>query len=357
MHQALQALYRSPSWHQESVVTNQVAPGKPEKLESLARLNRLVSQKYTSRPLLGDDTASPVRVPLGIAEIDTCLNPEGARGIIANALHEVRVESCLDAASGAGFSLCLGLIMARKIAAAKQASGKNQSLEAPEVPPVFWICDAFTRSEYAGFYGPGLSAFGLAPENLIRIFPRTAREAVWAAGEIAAARNAASLCLMEIHGNPAEMDLTTSRRLMLRARASCTPVIILRHNGKAQASAAITRWHVSPAVSRHEQYISFRSLLGPPSFSVRLEKCRGGKISRDDPWKMEWNADDQCLVLLNPENATGRDTNRPFPDPAYAHSAIGSISSTASRHGDGPALSCDPFSPSADRQDRKAALR
>lgn len=273
-----------------------------------------------------EDPAGPLRVPLGMDEIDAALDPDTQGGIIANALHEVRVETCLDAASGAGFSLCLGLLMARGIAASRHAAGRISGPGAVETLPVFWISDAFVRAEYGAFYGPGLSAFNLDPEDLIRVFPRTRREALWAAGEIVSAKNAVGFCLVEIRGNPAEMDLTTTRRLMLRARTSCTPVIILRQSGFEEASAAATRWHISPAVSRQDRQQPYRTLLGPPSFSVHLEKCRGGRITGKNPWKIEWNANDQRLVLLNPANdvaanPAGGSSNRAIGKNAFVRRA------------------------------------
>ena len=130
-------------------------------------------------------TAEPQPLPrsLGIAEIDHALDPAESRGIIANALHEVRVETGLAAARrrwlcpGSGPDNGKGSLVFRKGAGSSQTT---------RTLPVFWISDDYTRAEYGGFYGPGLAVFGLRADNLIRIRPKDRREALWAAGEIAA---------------------------------------------------------------------------------------------------------------------------------------------------------------------------
>ncbi len=260
------------------------------------------------------------RVALGIDCIDAVFDPPSHAsphshaslpgGIIANGLHEVRAETGLAAGAGAGFALALGLTLARGVAKGMIRQRGTDGHELPSLsplPPVFWIADRHTRQEYGGFYSPGLAAFGLSPENLIRIHPQSREESLWAAGEIAATPGAAAFCLIEIRRHPKEMDLTTTRRLLLRAQVSGTPVILLRQSGEEEASAALTRWHVRPAASQTcpDPTVPHRLLplpdqfIGPPSFDVQLEKCRGGNANSSTRWIMEWNRDDQCLALAS----------------------------------------------------------
>jgi protein ImuA len=243
---------------------------------------------------------APARIPFGIAEIDRALDPVHGAGIVANALHEVRVESGLNAACGAGFALALGLMTAGT---------------APEekVHTVFWISDTFTCDEYGRFYGPGLSLFNLKPENFIRIHPQGRREMLWAAGEIAATPNAAAFCLIEITKHPGEIDLTATRRLMLRAQSSGTPVILLRQSGNEEASAAHTRWRVRPAASAQSPAMPEtqtstplqNQFIGPPAFAVSLEKCRGGHADPSTQWTIEWNRDDQRFTPITSDGKSG----------------------------------------------------
>ncbi|MGB7287564.1 MAG: hypothetical protein WBC71_11585 [Salaquimonas sp.] len=277
----------------------------------IAYLNRSIAG-IEKRTVTLQDIQTQIRVPIGIAEIDSILSSSrqttAAQGIIANALHEIRVERGLEAANGAGFALCMGLTIARALL--RKQTGKTAHLGIKPLAPVFWIADDFTRSEYGDFYGPGLKAYGIAPENLIRIHPKNREETLWVAGEIAATRGAASFCLIEIRGHPKEFDLTTTRRLMLRAQASGTPIILLRQSGQEEASAAATRWHVSPAsscntgrnarnkIGKHQTHPLMHQFIGPPAFTVHLEKCRGANANQMTPWKIEWNPHDQCFALL-----------------------------------------------------------
>jgi protein ImuA len=260
--------------------------------------------RIEKKQILLEGAAAPLRVSLGIEKIDAILDPKNHQGLIASALHEIRVETGRSAANGAGFALCLGLTIARQLRCQKNA----MAAEPKDIPPVFWVCERHIHNEYAAFYTPGLAAFGLAPENLIRIHPRSREETLWAAGEIAATNNAAAFCLIEIKGHPKEFDLTATRRLMLRAQTSQTPVLLLRQSGHEEASAAATRWHVSPAISSTAMDNCpsnplLRQFLGPPVFSVSLEKCRGAIARQTSPWIMEWNTHEQCLTLLEPDKS------------------------------------------------------
>lgn len=271
------------------------APGA-QRMQHKAELRERLSKTINAierRPIRLCEDMCVQRAAFGISELDRALDPAEGKGIVINGLHEIRVACGLDAASGAGFALCLGLIMTAA------SGGTQQNLGSLSV---FWICDGFTRREYGGYYGPGLRAFGLAPQDLVRICPANLEESLWAAGEVAATRGAARFCLMEIRGHPKALDLTVTRRLMLRAEASGTPVIILRQSGEEEASSALTRWHVKPAVSQRATAAAgplMHQFIGPPAFTVSLEKCRGGNAHCLNPLIMEWNRNDQCLVPAN----------------------------------------------------------
>lgn len=270
-----------------------------QKQELRQNLSNTISKIENRTPQLSE----PIKVSrasLGIHAIDKALDPVAAKGILTNALHEIRVTNGLDAASGAGFAFCLGLMMTKE-------SADPHNVKQSELPPVFWISDHFTRQEYGSYYGPGLCAFSIAPQNLIRISPSSLEESIWAAGEITATHGAARFCLMEIRGHPKALDLTVTRRLMLRAQSSGTTILILRQSSEEEASSAATRWHVMPASSRKSPSGAsplMHQFIGPPSFSVSLEKCRGGNPIFN-PFIMEWNSNDQCFALSKADTNHG----------------------------------------------------
>lgn len=218
------------------------------------------------------------RARFGIAEIDAALGSPGEPGLAVAALHEVRAALGLDAGAAAGFALALGGLL----------SGFEGL--------VFWVAGPGTRSEAGHFHGPGLVTFGLDPARLVRIHAGNCRDALWAAGEIAATRGV-GLCLVELRANPAAADLTFSRRLAMRAAASGVPVILLRQGGAEEAGAAITRWSVSaaPSLVHADGTEVARKWLGPPAWCVTLEKSRSGRTGN---WMLEWNRNERLLALL-----------------------------------------------------------
>ncbi len=216
----------------------------------------------------------------GIAELDAALGTTtGAAtggGLPIAALHEVRAGEAGAAASAIAFALLLA------------------GLGAGFGRPVFWIAENFARAEAGSLYGPGLAALGLDPGVLVRVGVRRLDQALWAAGEIAAA--GAGACLMEIRGNPARAGLAFTRRLALRARASGQPVILLRQEGGEEAGAAASRWAIRSAMSAASCGSRW---LGPPAFAVNLEKCRGG---RPGEWILEWNCHERRFALARHGN-------------------------------------------------------
>src|SRR5215831_7904405 len=84
----------------------------------------------------------PGTLPLGVAAIDDTLGGGFARG----ALHEIAAASEAHLAAATGFAL--GLI-------------------APMRARVCWLVEDMALAESGAPYGPGLEAFGLAPECLL----------------------------------------------------------------------------------------------------------------------------------------------------------------------------------------------
>jgi protein ImuA len=193
-------------------------------------------------------------------------------GTPAAALHEVRAPLSVDSAAACGFALALGLRAAQDPAW------------------MFWIAEEQAVAEAGAPYGPGISALGLGGVRIIHVLVRRTADALWAAGEVSGCTGA-GLCIVELRGNPHGADLAFSRRLAMRARESGTPVILLRQGGEEQASAALTRWRIGPAPS--DSGAPGRKWVGPPAFSVKLEKSRGG---RSGEWIMEWNGNERFFA-------------------------------------------------------------
>jgi protein ImuA len=238
------------------------------------------ADRVVARPRSGH----PGRLRFGIPELDLALDPRPGGGLPVAALHEVRAAESGEAASAIGFALLLA------------------GLAAGFCRPVFWIAQDVASAEAGSLYGPGLTGLGLDPGLLVRIRVRRLAEALWAAGEVAAA--GAGSCLLEIRGNPARADLAFTRRLALRAQATGLPVIVLRQSGQEEAGAAASRLAVRPAASgTGPPNGTSARWLGPPAFAVTIEKCRGGRAGSPDsadPFLLEWNCHERRFVAIGP---------------------------------------------------------
>jgi protein ImuA len=109
-------------------------------------------------------------------------------------------------------------------------------------------------------YGEGVAALGIDPARLVLAQARDAA-ALLRAGLEGARCPGLALVLLESEGPLKGYDLTASRRFVLAAERTQTPVVLLRHAARAQASAAHTRWQVSSAPSQ--------PLEAPPGAQVR----------------------------------------------------------------------------------------
>lgn len=258
------------------------------------------------------DAPAFTRMPLGIAGMDRIIDSgepsRNGKGLPVNALHEIRVGPGLAAAAGAGFALALGRVLSGRTPRHAHTHGRERKWR-----PVFWIADRFVRSEYGRPYAPGLEAFGIGPGDLVHVETGSVRELLWAAGEIAAAGKAAAFALIEIHGHPGELDLATSRRLMLRSRENGLTLLLLRHSGFEEASAAMSRWCVAPSSSRPGMIAGTGISLpvhipGRPALRITLEKCRGAGLAGSagefsspsyNQCTVEWDSDEQRLVAID----------------------------------------------------------
>ncbi len=204
-------------------------------------------------------------------------------GLPRAALTEIHGAEMRDAGAVAGFALGLAVLAL--------SSGL----------PLLWIAASDTHREAGAPHAPGLSCrFGIPAERLL--FCETARleDALWVADE-AARLSSVGLVLFELRGFARRFDLTATRRLHFRARDAGRPVLLLRHSAPAEATAAPVRLLVSPAAAGLRSTVSgpLVGSIGPPGFSVTLDKSRTGASGR---FELEWNAHDRTFRHRRPEN-------------------------------------------------------
>ncbi len=131
-------------------------------------------------------------------------------------------------------------------------------------------------------HAPGLQAFGIDPDRLV--FVRVDKDEDVLSVQEDALRARGVTCAI---GEVDRIDLTAGRRLQLVCEKSGATGFVLRRKlygtplkqTRTQAAAAATRWRIAAATSETQE-----PGLGPPRWTARLERCRGGRAGA---WIME----------------------------------------------------------------------
>ncbi len=246
----------------------------------------------------------PDALPLGIAAVDAALGGGLARG----ALHEIAAASEAHLAAATGFAL---------------------GLAAHEQARVVWIAEDMALAESGAPYGPGLDAFGLAPERLLTVSATHTRDLLWAMEEALRCR-AVRVVIGEVRDSA--VITVALRRLALAAAESGALALLLRCAPSTDASTAATRWIVGAApanfvilgrersertrnpettseaasgfrVRRHSaSKTRVNALMAPsrndeeirPRFAAQLVRNRRGPLGA---WILEWSDSDERFLL------------------------------------------------------------
>ncbi|MDP3458295.1 MAG: hypothetical protein Q8S09_03375 [Hyphomonas sp.] len=197
--------------------------------------------------------ASPVAFPFGLGE---------------TGLHEVAEASYGDRAAVTGFLLAT-------VRQARQGAW-------------LWI----SQTKFTGDAGQVPEAAlrqmqGAAPRRL-NVEVRTSGEALWAVEE-AIVSGAVNLVVAELGA----ADFTATRRLTLASGRHGVPVVLLMPQTCEGATAAATRWRVSPRPSGPNRYDPHAP--GHARWRARLERCRTAPHLTGTSFDLEWN--DETLSL------------------------------------------------------------
>jgi protein ImuA len=240
--------------------------------------------------------AEAPRVALGLPALDAALGG----GVERAALHEVYSAAVADASAALAFALGVAL----RIAGAR---------------PVVWAREEFVDVETGGLHPPGLADFGFTPDRAVLVRTKDAAGALRAA-ESAARCPGLGAVMLEVWGEPRQLDLTASRRLALVAGESGAPLLMLRHAARPCPSAAMTRWRVRAAPSTPLE----ANAPGGTAFMARLLRRRGGLDEGE--WELEWSHERQRFESRNrrPDDAIGAPLSRfVAPLPADRPAAAG----------------------------------
>ena len=199
-------------------------------------------------------------------------------GLPKAALIEVHGAGTRDAGAVTGF----GLALAALLAADSGSAGA----------PVLWVGTAELFHE-AGFPdAAGLwKTFGIEPQALLLCTANKTADALWIAEEAARLATPAAVVL-EMRGNPRQLDLTATRRLHTRARDSGRPLLLLRQAAVAEPTAAPVRLVVGPSPSALRETMAgpLAGSIGRPAFTVAVDK--GSHVGLRQ-FTLEWNPDER----------------------------------------------------------------
>jgi protein ImuA len=208
------------------------------------------------------------RLSFGLSSLDGLLDG----GLQLATLHEVRAHETRDGGAAAGLVMALLTRLA-------EAGGADS---------VIWISQADARREIGSLYAPGLVELGLDPGRIIQVAVRNAGEALWAF-EAALSCGGLGAAVCEIR--QVALDLTATRRCVLRAREAGVTGFLLRLASQVEPSAAELRFRVTPAPAG--RIGAFANGVGRMAWRLALEKNRGG---RTGVFTVEWNAYERCFA-------------------------------------------------------------
>lgn len=202
---------------------------------------------------------------LGLGAVDDCL-PNGALAIAG--LHEVTADYAHMPAAG-GF--CVALVV--RLLGALRHSGRRM---------VLWCVRGGDSRAFGMPYGPGLADLGLEPGHLIFVHAEKTQDLLWAMEE-----GLKTPALAGVVGEVGAAGLATSRRLLLAARESGVPGLIVRANADHRPSAAMSQWRLESLPSAPDPFDA--RAPGEARWRVTLHRTRGGGSLREEKWPRTWN--------------------------------------------------------------------
>jgi protein ImuA len=200
-------------------------------------------------------------------------------GLEVHGCHEVVARAYGDAPAALGFAAAL---CARRLIALKPQDRR----------PVLWVRALGEVSEYGRLYGHGLARFGLTRDRLLTVSLSKPQAVLWTIEEALRSR---AVSMVVCDANHTRFDLTATRRAMLAAQEGETPCLMVFASPRDGATAARTRWQVSPAPSIPPPYDD--TAPGDPAWHLTLTRSRGG---RPGTWTVDWHHATHRFSLVSP---------------------------------------------------------
>jgi protein ImuA len=206
----------------------------------------------------------PARLLTGVAGFDGLF---ASSGMPCGTLHEATSAESRSGGALTGFAAAMLSCFAARRAGA-----------------VLWVTEPDGGRETGSPNAEGLARFGLDPARVVLVRARCVEEMLWAVEEGVQAKGVCAV-VAEMRGAPRALDLTASRRLLLRAEAGGATAFLLRHAGGAAPTAAVTRFRIAARPSGGREGLRLAP-LGRPGWRVELQRNRDG---RPGTVELEWD--------------------------------------------------------------------
>jgi protein ImuA len=234
----------------------------PDRAENILHLRRAVARIESA----------PRHERARALSLTRALDAKLGGGLSGDGLHEIAPAAPADAPAAFGFALALAArFMERSGAAALLA------------------VEDFALTQEGAPFGPGLVAHGLDLSRVVFVRAPDAA-ALLQTLEDALKSGGLAVAVGEVW-RLAKYDLGASRRLALAARAGGTPILLAlpTAHGARLSTAAETRFEIAAAASPHEARTG-RPTPGPPAFSAKLVKARGGG---EGAFRLVWRSEER----------------------------------------------------------------
>ena len=185
-----------------------------------------------------------------------------------------------------------------------------------ETRPILWVQDYTSRRENGYVHIPSLPNLGIT-QPILQVQVSQPRDVLWAMEEGAACAGLSAV-IGEVHGAPAALSFTATKRLVMRAEASGVAVYLLRSGDPGVLSAARMRWRIAALPS--EPHSDDPQAPGNPQWDVDLFRAR---VASPGHWTAQYdqrNTRTADRLNLVPRIDAGAVDSRdqPIPDRAEA---------------------------------------
>lgn len=159
--------------------------------------------------------------------------------------------------------------------------------------PLIWC--QLRDPERLHLHAPGLMAFGVDPERVIKLTLKNEQDLLWAMEEALDCSYISGV--VGVLWKEKLYDFTASRRLNLRAKESGVSALMLRSHRANGSTAADMRWMIkAKESSQMPPRKAYLPRIGKTIWQIDLKKCRG---ANQGSWQVGWDRETVSFDLAS----------------------------------------------------------